>query len=109
VREVRKLLKDNAHELAMLLGLIVDWGGTGATGAGIGTSFSVLTPTYYFGQGFGELPDTLGWARPIALTGQIGYIGSAARDGLGPDPRRALGPAAPQIGNSPGFLPAAFK
>ena len=68
-----QLLKDSSHELAMLLGLIVDWGGIGATNSGIGTSFSVLTPTYYFGQGFGELPDTIGWARPIALTGQIGY------------------------------------
>jgi hypothetical protein len=68
-----QLIKDNSHELAMLLGLIVDWGGTGATGAGIGTSFSVLTPTFYFGQGFGELPDAISWARPIAVTGQIGY------------------------------------
>jgi hypothetical protein len=69
-----QLLKDDAHELALLAGLIVDWGGTGATNAGIGTSFSFLTPTFYFGQGFGELPnDTLGWARPLALTGQIGY------------------------------------
>ena len=53
-----QLLKDGSHELAMLLGLIVDWGGTGATNAGIGTSYSLLTPTYYFGQGFGQLPDT---------------------------------------------------
>jgi hypothetical protein len=68
-----QLVKDGSRELAMLLGLIVDWGGTGATNAGIGTSFSVLTPTYYFGQGFGQLPDTMGWARPIAVTGQIGY------------------------------------
>jgi hypothetical protein len=68
-----QLLKDNSRELAILLGLIVDWGGTGATGAGIGTSFSVLTPTYLVGLGFGELPDTIGWARPIAVTGQIGY------------------------------------
>ena len=68
-----QLLKDNLHELAMLLGLVVDWGGTGATNAGIGTPYSVLTPTYYFGQGFGQLPDTLDWARPIAVTGQIGY------------------------------------
>jgi hypothetical protein len=30
-------------------------------------------PTFYFGQGFGQLPDTLDWARPIAVTGQIGY------------------------------------
>jgi len=57
----------------MLLGLIVDWGGTGATNAGLATSYSVLTPTYYFGQGFGGLPDDLGWARPFAVTGQIGY------------------------------------
>ena len=68
-----QLLKDGSHETAMLLGLIVDWGGTGATNAGIGTSYSVLTPTYYFGQGFGPLPDTVGWARPLAVTGQIGY------------------------------------
>ena len=53
-----QLLKDGSHELAMLLGLVVDWGGTGATNAGIGTPYSVLTPTYYFGQGFGQLPDT---------------------------------------------------
>jgi len=68
-----QLLKDGAHETAMLLGLIVDWGGTGATNAGLATSYSVLTPTYYFGQGFGGLPDDLGWARPFAVTGQIGY------------------------------------
>jgi hypothetical protein len=68
-----QLLKDSQHELAMLLGLIVDWGGTGATNAGIGTPYSLLTPTYYFGQGFGQLPDSVGWARPFAITGQIGY------------------------------------
>ena len=68
-----QLLKDGSHETAMLLGLIVDWGGTGATNAGIGTPYSVLTPTYYFGQGFGPLPDTVGWARPLAVTEQIGY------------------------------------
>jgi hypothetical protein len=68
-----QLLKDSAHETAMLLGLIVDWGGTGATSAGIGTSYSLLTPTYYFGQGFGFLPDDISWARPLALTGQVGY------------------------------------
>jgi len=68
-----QLMKDAAHELAMLVGLSVEWGGTGNTAAGIATSFSVLTPTFNFGQGFGELPETLGWARPFALTGQVGY------------------------------------
>jgi hypothetical protein len=68
-----QLLKDPSHETAMLLGLIVDWGNTGATNAGIGTPYSFLTPTYYFGQGFGQLSDDVGWARPFAITGQIGY------------------------------------
>jgi hypothetical protein len=68
-----QLLKDASHETAMLLGLIVDWGNTGNVNAGISTPYSMLTPTYYFGQGFGGLPDDLGFARPLALTGQIGY------------------------------------
>jgi hypothetical protein len=68
-----QLLKDAPLELAMLVGLSVEWGGTGNTGAGLATSFSVLTPTFNFGQGFGPLPETLGWARPFALTGQVGY------------------------------------
>jgi hypothetical protein len=68
-----QLLKDGPHELALLLGLVVDWGNTGATNSGIATTYSTLTPTFYFGKGLGELPDTIGWARPFAVTGQIGY------------------------------------
>ena len=44
----------------MLLGLIADWGGTGAVNSGIGTPYSLLTPTFYFGKGFGDLPDDAG-------------------------------------------------
>src|SRR5580704_17662970 len=68
-----QLLKDGDHELAMMLGLIVDWGGTGASNSGIGTPYTVLTPTYYFGKGFGDLPDSAGWLRAFAVTGQVGY------------------------------------
>jgi hypothetical protein len=68
-----QLLKNAPHELAVLLGLIVDWGGTGATNAGFGTSYGTLTPTFYFGKGFGDLPDTMGGLRAFALTGQAGY------------------------------------
>jgi hypothetical protein len=68
-----QLLKNDDHELAMLLGLIVDWGDTGAINSGIGTPYSTLTPTYYVGKGFGDLPDEAGWLRAFALTGQIGY------------------------------------
>jgi hypothetical protein len=68
-----QLYKDGPHELALLLGLIVDWGNTGATNAGIGMSYSILTPTFYFGKGLGDLPDAFGWARAFAVTGQVGY------------------------------------
>ena len=67
-----QLMKDAAHEFAMLVGLGVEWGGTTNTGAGLATSYSVLTPSSNFGQGFGQLPDTIGWGRPFAVTGQIG-------------------------------------
>jgi hypothetical protein len=68
-----QLLKDSSHELALLAGLIVDWGGTGATNSGLGTPYSLVTPAFYFGKGFGDLPDEVGWLRAFAVTGQIGY------------------------------------
>jgi hypothetical protein len=68
-----QLLKDGPHELALLLGLIVDWGGAGAVDSGLATPWSTLTPTFYFGKGLGDLPDSFGWVRAFAVTGQIGY------------------------------------
>jgi hypothetical protein len=68
-----QLLKDGPHEFAALLGLVVDWGGTGASNSGIATPWTVLTPTYYFGKGFGDLPEQAGWLRAFAVTGQVGY------------------------------------
>jgi len=68
-----QLLKDGSHEFAMLLGLIVDWGSTGAINSGIATPWSVLTPTFYFGKGFGDLPEEAGWLRAFAVTGEVGY------------------------------------
>ena len=68
-----QLLKDGPHELALLLGLVVEWGGTGAVDSGLATPWSTLTPTFYFGKGFGDLPDSFGWLRAFAVTGQIGY------------------------------------
>jgi hypothetical protein len=68
-----QLLKNDTHELALLLGLIVDWGGTGASNSGIGTPYSLLTPSFYFGKGFGDLPDSAGWLRAFAITGEVGY------------------------------------
>lgn len=67
-----QFVADAPRELAMSAGLIVDWGGTGAKAIGA-NSFTTLTPTVYVGKGLGSLPDTMGWARPFAVTAEFGY------------------------------------
>jgi hypothetical protein len=59
------------HEFILSAGLGVEWGNTGARA--IGENFTTLTPTIWFGKGFGDLPNSLNWARPFAVTGQVGY------------------------------------
>jgi hypothetical protein len=67
-----RLIKDPEHEFVMSVGLSVEWGGTGSVNVGA-EPFNVYTPTVYFGKGLGDLPDTLSWLRPVAITGQVGY------------------------------------
>ena len=67
-----RLFKNAEHEFIISAGLVIEWGGTGAKDIGA-ERFNVYTPTIYFGKGFGDLPDSLNWARPFALTGQFGY------------------------------------
>jgi hypothetical protein len=67
-----RLFKDPAHEFVMSVGLSVEWGGSGTANVGA-DPFNTYTPTFYFGKGFGDLPDTMSWLRPVAVTGQIGY------------------------------------
>jgi len=67
-----QVLKDAQHEFALLAGLVVEWGSTGAAGVGA-ESWSTLQPTMYFGKGLGDLPDDFGGIRAFAVTGQVGY------------------------------------
>jgi len=48
----------------------VEWGSIGSSTCSTPTPY---TPTLYFGKGLGDLPYTLSWITPIAITGQIGY------------------------------------
>lgn len=64
-------LTDAPHELMMSVGLNADIGGSGA--ARIGESYTTFTPTFYFGKGLGDLPDSLSLLRPLAVTGNVGY------------------------------------
>jgi hypothetical protein len=67
-----RVFKDPVHEFVISVGLNIEWGGTGAANVGA-DPFNTYTPTFYFGKGLGDLPDTLSWIRPFAITGQIGY------------------------------------
>ena len=58
------------HEAMALAALDVTWGNTGRIAAGA-PAFTTLSPTFDFGKGFGDLPDSLPWLRPLALTGNI--------------------------------------
>jgi hypothetical protein len=63
--------KDAEHETLLSIGLSWDVGGTGSKKVGA-ESFDTVTPTFFFGKGFGDLPDALEFARPLALTGSFG-------------------------------------
>jgi hypothetical protein len=81
-----RAFKNAEHEFVMSLGLSIDWGGSGAQDVGA-ERFTVYTPTVYFGKGFGDLPSSMGWARPLAVTGQFGYAipGSASTTTADPE------------------------
>src|SRR5437588_324037 len=82
-----RLYKNPEHEFVMSIGLGVEWGGTGATSVGA-DPFNTYTPTFFFGKGFGDLPDSLPWLRPVAITGQVGYAipGRRSTTTFGVDP-----------------------
>jgi hypothetical protein len=82
-----RVFKNPEHEFVMSVGLSIEWGGTGARSVGA-DPFNTYTPNLYFGKGFGDLPDTLSWVRPIAITGQVGYSipGRNSTTTLGVDP-----------------------
>ncbi len=82
-----RVFKDPAHEFVISAGLSVEWGGTGARSVGA-DPFNTYTPTLFFGKGFGDLPDTMPWLRPVAITGQVGYAipGRRSTTTFGVDP-----------------------
>jgi hypothetical protein len=63
--------KSDEHETLLSAGVSWDVGGTGSKKVGA-ESFDTVTPTLFFGKGFGDLPDSLDYAKPFAVTGSIG-------------------------------------
>ncbi|HSV04288.1 MAG TPA: hypothetical protein VLI41_13905 [Phenylobacterium sp.] len=67
-----RVLASPEREAIVAAGLSYEWGGSGAGRVGAERQ-STITPMVYFGKGAGELPDSLAWARPFAVTGSAGY------------------------------------
>jgi hypothetical protein len=67
-----RVFRNPEHEFVMSVGVSIEWGGTGAANVGA-EPFNHYIPNVYFGKGLGDLPDTLSWIRPVAITGQVGY------------------------------------
>jgi hypothetical protein len=94
-----QILKDAADELAISAEINVEWGGTGAKVLGT-DSFTTMGPSVQFGKGMGGLSDAMGWARPFALTGQVGYSVATSSSTRSIDPDTGL----PASARNPNFL-----
>jgi hypothetical protein len=76
-----EVYRNPALEFILTTGFEWEVGGTGSSR--IAERSSTYTPTVKFGKGFGDLPDSLGFLRPFAVTGTVGY----AIPGGGYEPR----------------------
>jgi hypothetical protein len=70
-----KVYVNPEHEFMLSLGMSREFARTGAMGS-VGAAIdndasSSTTPQLFFGKGFGDLP--VGYLRPLAVTGQLGY------------------------------------
>ena len=66
-----ELYRDPKSETIFTMGMDWDVGGTGSKA--VDDSRSSYTPTIKYGQGFGILPDSMSYLRPLAITGTLGY------------------------------------
>src|SRR5215469_13544406 len=66
-----EFFESDEHETILSLGAGVQIGGTGNKRVGA-DSFTTWAPGFFFGKGFGDLPDTVSFLKPLALTGLVG-------------------------------------
>lgn len=67
-----QFLSNAPHEAVASIALETELGGPGARRVGA-DPFTTYAPAFLFGKGAGDLPETMGWFRPLALTGTLGY------------------------------------
>ena len=64
------LYVNEPHEFMTSIGLDSELGGTGSRA--IADNFSTLSPSIFLGKGMGDLPDSVAYLRPIAVTAEVG-------------------------------------
>ncbi len=65
-----QFLTNAPHELILSVGTDFDIGGTGAKQ--VADSFTTVSPGLFFGKGMGDLPQSMNFFRPFAITGVVG-------------------------------------
>jgi len=68
-----QLFVNGPHEAIGLFNLGETWGHTGRVAALGQPAFTTISPGFDFGKGFGDLPDSLPWLRPFAITGNLEF------------------------------------
>ncbi len=66
-----QLFINGPHESMALAGFNMSWANTGQRAGSGAPDFTTLSPTFDFGKGFGDLPDSLSWLQPLAITGNL--------------------------------------
>ena len=62
--------RDNRHEALISVGLAWGIAHSGAVAVGADAP-NTIQPSIFFGKGFGDLPDSLSWLQPFAITGTL--------------------------------------
>lgn len=65
-----QFLTSAEHETILSVGTDFDIGGTGARQ--VADSFTTISPAFFFGKGMGDLPQSMNFFRPFAITGVVG-------------------------------------
>jgi hypothetical protein len=82
-----QLFVNAPHEAIGLANLAATWAHTGRVQALGAPDFTTISPGFDFGKGFGDLPRSLPWARPFAVTGNLGFDFPTKADSAGvPNP-----------------------
>src|SRR5215471_8520894 len=82
--------RDNQHEALVSVGLAWGIGHSGARGVGADAP-NTIQPSLFFGKGLGDLPDSLSWLRPFAITGAFVDEVPLGSGGMALAPNPALG------------------